>query len=249
LVPDSLKDGGRARMVERMNEPEARTKAVEEMKEILKKRQSPDYAYAVIASYGIDPTLNGLNIREAAMKTRGADSLDDQIEMVLEIERNGGASGVFHGMSDADLETFMRHPNTMFASDSGVRKLNADVPHPRGYGTDARVLGSYVREKKVLRMEDAIRRMTSLPARTFRFPERGELRVGNMADVIVFDPKTVTDHASYKDPHHYATGFRAVFVNGVLVVENDQHTGARPGMVLRHKAESAVSPDISAPAE
>ncbi|HEV7868847.1 MAG TPA: amidohydrolase family protein, partial [Chthoniobacteraceae bacterium] len=236
LVPDSLKDGGRARMVDRINDPIAKASAVEEMKATLRKRQSPDYAYAVIASYKVDPTLNGLNIAEAARQTRGADTLDDQIEMVLEIERNGGASGVFHGMSDPDLETFMRHPNTMFASDSGVRKLNADMPHPRGYGTDARVLATYVRDKKVLRLEDAIRRMSSLPAQTFRFPDRGELRVGNMADIIVFDPQTVSDHASYKDPHHYATGFRYVFVNGVLVVLNDQHTGARPGMVLRHKA-------------
>jgi N-acyl-D-amino-acid deacylase len=236
LVPDSLKDGGRARMVDRINDPIAKASAVEEMKATLRKRQSPDYAYAVIASYKVDPTLNGLNIAEAARQTRGADTLDDQIEMVLEIERNGGASGVFHGMSDPDLETFMRHPNTMFASDSGVRKLNADMPHPRGYGTNARVLATYVRDKKVLRLEDAIRRMSSLPAQTFRFPDRGELRVGNMADIIVFDPQTVSDHASYKDPHHYATGFRYVFVNGVLVVLNDQHTGARPGTVLRHKA-------------
>jgi N-acyl-D-amino-acid deacylase len=210
------------------------------MKETLRKRQSADYAYAVIASYKANPSLNGLNVAEAASKLHGTASLDQQIDTVLEIEKNGGASAVFHGMSDSDLETFMRHPNTMFASDSGVRQLNADMPHPRGYGTDARVLGIYVREKQVLRLEDAIRRMTSLPAHTFHLEDRGELRKGAMADIVVFDPAAVTDNSTYKDPHHYATGYRYVFVNGVQVVENDRHTGSRPGMILRHK--SVLSP-------
>ncbi len=172
---------------------------------------------------------------QAAEKLRGSNSLDDQIETILEIEKKGGASAVFHGMSDADLGTFMRHPNTMFASDSGVRRFNADMPHPRGYGTNARILGKYVREEKVLRLEDAIRKMTSLPARIFHLHDRGMLRENAMADLVVFDPETVADHSTYQDPHHYATGFRYLFVNGVLVVENDRITGARPGMILRHK--------------
>jgi N-acyl-D-amino-acid deacylase len=170
---------------------------------------------------------------EAARKLRNADSIDDQIETIIAIEKNGGATAVFHGMSDADLELFMRHPNTMFACDSGVRKLNVDVPHPRGYGNNARILGVYVREKKVLRLQDAIRKMSSLPAQTFHLRERGELREGNWADIVVLDPATVADHATYKDPHHYATGFRSVFVNGTLVVDNDVHTGATPGKTLR----------------
>ncbi|MDB6174952.1 MAG: D-aminoacylase [Chthoniobacteraceae bacterium] len=237
LVPDNIKEGGHARFLERLGNAEAKAKCFEEMKATLNKRKSPDYSYAVIASYKADPSLNGLNIAQASEKTRGGSSIDEQIETVLEIEKKGGASGIFHGMSDADLETFMRHPNTMFASDSGVRRLNADVPHPRGYGTNARVLGTYVREKKVLRLEDAIRRMTSLPATTFHLTDRGQLREHAMADIAVFDPETVADNSTYKDPHHYATGFKYVFVNGVLVIENDKHTGARPGMILRRRTE------------
>ncbi|MHA3770626.1 N-acyl-D-amino-acid deacylase family protein [Verrucomicrobiota bacterium sgz303538] len=236
LLPDSVLEGGRAKFLERLANSEVKAKVVDEMKESLRKRQSADYSYAVIASYKADPSFNGLNIVEATRNMRGADSLDEQIETIFEIQKNGGASAVFHGMSDADLETFMRHPNTMFASDSGVRLLNADVPHPRGYGNNARFLGTYVREKKTLRIEDAVRKMTSLPARTFRLKQRGELREGNWADVVVFDPETVADHSTYKDPHHYATGFKYVFVNGALVIENDAHTGARPGMVLRQNA-------------
>ncbi len=234
LIPDDMKDGGHAKFLERLASAETKSKMIAAMKAKLIERKSGDYAYVVIASYKTDPSLNGLTIVEAAAKTRASSSLDDQIATVLEIERNGGATGIFHGMSDADLEKFMQHPNTMFASDSGTRRFNVDVPHPRGYGNNARVLGMYVRGKKVLRLEDAIRKMTSLPAQTFHLKGRGELREGNWADLAVFNPETVTDNASYRDPHHYATGFKYVFVNGVLVVENDRHVGARPGMVVRH---------------
>jgi len=250
LIPDSMKDGGRARFLERLADPAAKCTAISEMKEMLIKRQSPDFSYAVIASYITNPALNGLTVKEAAARLRGGDTLDDQIETVFDIERNGGASGIFHGMNEADLEAFLRHPNTMVASDSGVRRLHADMPHPRGYGTAARLLGTYVRDKKVLRLEDGIRRLTSLPAHTFRLKQRGELREGNIADITVFDPQTVADRSTYGDPHHYSIGFRYVFVNGTLVVENDRHTGARPGVVLRREGTKAPPkvPPPSAPA-
>jgi N-acyl-D-amino-acid deacylase len=250
LIPDSAKDGGREKMLARFADPEAKAKIVEEMKRTLQKRQSADYSYAVIAAHKADPSLNGLNIVEAARKLRNADSLDDQIETILTIETNGGATGVFHGMSDDDLALFMQHPNTMFASDSGVRKLNVDVPHPRGYGNNGRILGVYVREKKVLRLEDAVRKMSSLPAQTFHLRNRGELREGNWADLVVFDPATVRDNATYKDPHHYSTGFQCVFVNGNLVVENDVHNGATPGKTLPHGviANGPIPVDESIPA-
>jgi N-acyl-D-amino-acid deacylase len=236
LVPEAMLEGGTESFRERLANSETKPVIIAKMKETLQKRGSPDYSYAVVASYRADPTLNGLNIVEAARKTRAADSLDDQIETILNIVSNGGATGVFHGMSEADLETFMRHPNTMFACDSGVRRWQVDVPHPRGYGNNARVLAHYVRDRKVLRLEDAIRRMTSLPALTFRFPQRGELRVGFHADITAFDPTTVAAPSTYADPHHYSAGFRYVFVNGILVIDRDQHIGERPGVVLRHGA-------------
>jgi N-acyl-D-amino-acid deacylase len=121
----------------------------------------------------------------------------------------------------------------MVASDSGLRKFGEGVPHPRGYGNCARLLALYVRELRLLRLEDAIRRMTSLPATTFRLAERGVVRPGAWADLVVFDPARVQDHATYREPHQYATGLKRVFVNGVAVVVDDRHTGARPGKVLR----------------
>lgn len=239
LIPDDALEGGREALKKRLDDPAQKAKIVEAMRAKILDRGREDYAYAVIASYRHDKSYNGLNIVEAANKMRGADTLNDQIETILEIQRNGGASGVFHGMSEDDLKTFMRHPNTMVACDSGLRKLGEGVPHPRGYGDNARVLARYVRELKLLRLEDAIRKMTSLPATTFRLEGRGLLREGNWADIVVFDPEKVRDVSTFNDPHHYSEGFRHVLVNGVCVIKDDQLTGARPGKVLRHKSPTA----------
>jgi len=234
LIPDEAFDGGKGKFQELIVNPEEKAKMVAKMKEKIKARGRSDYAYAVIASYKHDKSLNGLNIVEAAKKVRGSDSLDDQIEMILELEKNGSASGVFHGMNEEDLQKFMRHPNTMVACDSGLREFGKDVPHPRGYGNNARVLDHYVRELKVLRLEDAIRKMSSLPANTFRLKQRGELRDGNWADIVVFDPEKVGAPSTFSDPHHYAVGIPYVLVNGVPVIEDNQHNGAKPGMALKH---------------
>lgn len=236
LIPDAAREGGRQKFIERIGRPAEKASIAAEMKQSLARRGVDSFAYAVIASYRHDPSCNGLNIVEAARKQLGGDSLDQQVEMILEIERNGGAQGVFHGMSESDLQNFSRHPNTMFASDSGVRKFKEGVPHPRGYGNNARVLSRYVRELKVLRLEEAVRRMTSLPAATFHLQNRGEIRTGNWADVVVFDPEKVRDNATFSDPHHYATGFRYVLVNGAVVVEDDHQSEARPGRPLRNVA-------------
>ena len=236
LIPDDALEGGPQQFLAILADPTKKADLKARMKQHILARGRQDYAYAVIASFHHDASLNGLNIVEAAKKLRGSDSLDDQIEVILDLEKNGGAAGVFHGINEDDLQAFMRHPNTMIASDSGVREFGKDVPHPRGYGNNARVLGRYVRELKVLRLEDAIRKMTSLPAETFRFGQRGELREENWADIVVFDPAKIGDPATYTDPHHYAVGIPHVLVNGVPVIRNGEHTGAKPGMALRHEA-------------
>jgi N-acyl-D-amino-acid deacylase len=249
LIPESFREGGHAKFLERLANPELKAAVVAEMKTDLKLRKSPDFSYAVIASFHPNPACNGLSIVEAAQLERGHNTVDDQIEFILDIERRGGATGIFHGMSEEDLAAFMRHPNTMFASDSGVRLFQVDVPHPRGYGNNARILGRYVREKHVIALEDAIRRMTSLPAHVFSLQGRGEIAVGACADLAVFDPAVVCDQATYPDPHHYSVGFRWVIVNGTVVVESDQHNGAKPGQVVRRpgtlprKADAAATTD------
>src|SRR6266700_3324514 len=158
LLPEQSRETARLR--EQLASSEGKTSIVAEMKARMRERGRTNFAYAVIADYKHDR------------------SLDDQIELILEIQLNGGASGVFHGISEDDLQAFLRHPNTMIASDSGVRRFQEGVPHPRGYGNNARVLARYVRELKLLRLEEALRRMTSLPALAFGLADRGIIREG-----------------------------------------------------------------------
>ena len=235
LIDARFREGGVQRYRERLADPVEKAKMVADMKDFIAKGKRGDYAYAVVANFKADPRLNGKTIAQAAKLLRGADTLDDQIETILDLEARGGAQGVFHGMSEADLKVFLAHPLTMIASDAAPRKFNDAVPHPRGYGNNARVLGRYVRDQKVLTLEDAVRKMTSLPAKTFRLRDRGELRPGAIADVVIFDPATVSDPSTYADPHHYAVGFSDVLVNGVPVIRAAQLTGARPGTPVRLK--------------
>jgi N-acyl-D-amino-acid deacylase len=232
LIPEWAREGDKFK--ERLANPATKQRIVAEMKEKLRRGLRGDYAYTLIADYDRDPSLNGLNVVEAAQKRRGAATIDDQIELILEIQKNGGASGIFFGISEDDLQAFLRHPNTMLASDSGIRVMGEGAPHPRGYGNSARVLARYVRELKLLSLEDGVRRMTSLPATTFRLKGRGLVREGSWADLVVFDPNKIQDEATFKVPHAYATGFKYVLVNGVPVVVNDRHTGAKPGKALRN---------------
>jgi N-acyl-D-amino-acid deacylase len=139
---------------------------------------------------------------------------------------------VFHGMSEDDVENIMKYPFTMVASDSGIRQFGIGAPHPRGYGSNARVLGHYVREKKTLRLEDAVRRMTSLPAQKFKVTDRGLLRIGMYADVVIFDAANVNDESTFEHPHAYSKGFKYVLVNGSLTVDNFKHIGTRNGVIL-----------------
>ena len=240
IIPDWAREGGK--FSERIADVQQKAKIVDEMKSKLIRGKREDFSYAVIADYKKDRSLNGLNILQAANKRKvgrsvpaepQTASLDDQIALIFEIQTNGGASAVFHSMSEDDIRVFMQHPNTIFASDSGMRRYQEGVPHPRGYGNNARFLARYVRELKLLRLEDAIRKMTSLPATTFHIRDRGIIREGAWADLAMFDPAKVQDNATFDDPHHYATGFHAVLVNGVPVIKDDVHTEARPGKPVR----------------
>ena len=235
LIPNSAREGGREKFRERVSDPDTKEKIVQQMLRNLRASGREDYRYAAIAFFRADPSLNGLRVPEAAMRKYGRDDLRAQIDLIFELELEGSASGVFHTMNEEDLRKFLQHPNTMIAADSSVRTFGSGVPHPRGYGNNARALARYVREEQVLSLEDAVRRMTSLPATTFRLRGRGQIAEGYAADLVVFDPETVQDHGTFTDPHQYATGFKWVLVNGEIVVADDQHTEARPGTILRNQ--------------
>ncbi len=159
-------------------------------------------------------------------------SMEDQYRTVIDIYLDGGAGGVFHTMDETEVKNILKHPLVGIASDSGVRVFGQGMPHPRGYGTNSRVLGRYVRELHVITLEDAIRKMTSQPATAFRMKDRGVIRVGNYADLVIFDPDTVADQATFDQPHQYPVGIETVIVNGTVVYENGQMTGAKPGDVI-----------------
>jgi dihydroorotase/N-acyl-D-amino-acid deacylase len=127
----------------------------------------------------------------------------------------------------------MKHPMTMIASDGRLTRPGEGVPHPRAYGTFPRVLGVYVREKKVLPLEEAVKKMTTMPADRLKLSDRGRLKVGAFADVVVFDAATVSDKGTFEKPHQYPVGIPYVIVNGVPVVDQGKMTSARPGRVLR----------------
>jgi N-acyl-D-amino-acid deacylase len=235
LIPSEAREGGQKRFLERIADPKKKAEIIGEMKATLRNSQRSDYSYAAIASFRKNKELNGKTVPEAAKLARGSDSLDDQIELLFDIQREGGASAVFHNMAEPDLQRFLQHPLTMFASDSGPRAFGEGVPHPRGYGNNARVLGRYVRELRLITLEEAVRKMTSLPARTHRLGQRGEIKPGLSADLVVFDPAKVNDPATFDSPHHYAEGFTHVFVNGIAVIADGKLTGERPGRPVRRE--------------
>lgn len=231
-IPSWALAGGRTEGRKRIADPTNRTKIIGEMKQELKDRGFKDYAYAYVASYNADPKFNGKNIAEITKEVRGKKKVDDQIDQILDIYDKGGASMVYRSMSEDDVQNIMREPFTMIASDSGVRQFGEGVPHPRGYGNNARVLGRYVRELKLISLEDAIRKMTSLPAQTFNLRDRGQIREGFAADLVIFDETKITDKATFEQPHQYAEGFSIVIVNGQIVFDGGKMTGTRSGRPL-----------------
>jgi N-acyl-D-amino-acid deacylase len=228
LLPDWVLAGGRKTGSARLEDKLARERAAHDMKEQLKRAGFKDYSYAVVASYNANPQFNGKSIAEIARK-----NLDAQIEQIFEMYKAGGAGMVFHKMSEDDVRRIMRAPFTMIASDSSVRTFGAGVPHPRGYGNNARVLGFYVRDLHLITLEDAVRKMTSLPAQTFRLRDRGLVREGCAADLVIFDEGKIADQATFDRPHQYPVGINRVIVNGETVFADGQMTAARPGQALR----------------
>jgi dihydroorotase/N-acyl-D-amino-acid deacylase len=229
LLPKWALESGQKAFKERAASPEARTRMrVDIVRSLKEDRGSGDLKNVVFASCAGDRTLAGKSLRDLT----GSDDFERAAEHVVRLQELGGCSCIYHAISEEDVERIMRYPGTMVASDGGIPVFGQDVPHPRNYGTFARVLGRYVRERKVLTLEDAVRRMTSLPATRFRIPGRGLLRPGMKADVAVFDAATVIDKSEFGNPHQYAEGFVHVLVNGTPVLVDGKMLSARPGRAL-----------------
>ena len=233
LIPAWALEGGQQAQRARFDDPVMREKVLVGIAGLIRdERGGGDPKNVQFANGGFDPSLNGKTLADATTKRGLTPPIEHAAETTLWIVQQGGCQGIFHAMSEDDVVRIMRHPGTMIASDGEVPAFGRGNPHPRSYGTFARVLGVYVREKGVLTLEDAVRRMTSFPAARIGLQDRGILRPGMKADIAVFDPARVIDRATFDAPHQYAEGFLWVVVNGQPVFDGKDMTAARPGRVL-----------------
>jgi len=250
LLPDRVlqsKSGGSVRhaLVRRLAPGRERARVAREMRRRLHDELGRDHLdYAVVASAPWRPELEGKNLRVVNAAAGRPDGIAAEIETALDLCREGAASGlgggvcgtqmVFHTMDESDVERIFADPLTMVARDGGVAFPGRGAPHPRSYGTSARVLARFVRERGLVSLEEAVRKMTSSPASRFGFADRGRIQEGLRADLVLFDPDEVEDLSRFEDPHHESRGFDFVVVNGVVVRDGGLPTCERPGRALRH---------------
>ena len=240
-MPPWVQEGGLERWIERLRDPAIRARVVREMKtrtddweNLLLAAGSPERVLLVgFKSEPLKP-LSGRTLAEVAAQ-RGTSPEETAIDLV--IEDGSRVEAIYFFMSEANVRKKLALPWVSFGSDAGSLAPGGPFarlhPHPRAYGNFARLLGKYVREEQIVSLAEAVRRLTSLPAENLRIERRGRLAPGYHADVVVFDPKTIIDHATYAKPRQYATGVRHVWVNGVAVLRDGEHTGATPGRFVR----------------
>jgi N-acyl-D-amino-acid deacylase len=234
VIPDWLHVGGVPRMLERLSDPAVREKMAEEYEEM-----GRDFN-KVIVSYVKNPDnkdIEGMSLADIADKW-SKNIVDTVCELMID-ERGEAMNVTFWGVEE-DVDTMIQHPAVMPCSDGWLLAptgpLGAGKPHPRCYGAFPRYLNQYVTEKKILRMEDAIRRMTSMPATKLRLQDRGVLKEGMKADITIFDPKTIRDKGTFSDPHQYPIGISHVIINGAITIEDGQHTGGLNGEIILNES-------------
>ncbi|WP_337172436.1 D-aminoacylase [Gemmatimonas aurantiaca] len=239
-MPPWVQEGGYPEWARRLQDPAIRRKVAEEMRTPTDKWESlllaagtPDHV--LFSGFKADSLkqYTGKTLAEVA-KLRGTGIEETAMDLVV---KDGSRVGTIYFIINEDnIAKQLRKPWVSVGSDAGSLAAEGvflkSNPHPRAYGSFARILGKYVREDSVLTLQEAVRRMTSLPATNLRIRRRGALKPGYFADIVVFDPKTIRDNATFEQPHQYATGVRDVFVNGTAVLARGEHTGAKPGRVV-----------------
>ncbi len=238
-IPPWAMEGGDAAMRKRLREPESRKRILDDIRNktdwpnFYRNAGSPDHIVPVSFKQESLKPLQGKTLTQIA-KDRDRDPVETLLDLLIE---DGSSIGtVYFITAEENIRKLVPLPWISFGSDEAAQApegvfLNS-MPHPRAYGNFSRVLGKYVRDEKLLTLEAAIRKLTSLPATNLRLDHRGMLREGYFADVVIFDPKTITDKATYEKPHQYSVGMKHVFINGVQVLKDGEHTGAKPGKAL-----------------
>jgi N-acyl-D-amino-acid deacylase len=231
-----LFEGGGPRVQERLKDAATRERVRRDIVNKVKAQGFDDLSFAYIASYDPEPGFNGRNLADITSRVKNKTDIDSQAELVIEMLQAGSARLVLRKMSEADVETILKQPFTMVASDASVMgQGGSSVPHPRNFGNNARTLGFYVRERKLLTLPEAIRRMTSFPAQTFKLWDRGLVRPGMAADLVLFDEKRIADLATFEQPKRHPIGIEYVIVNGKVAVRKSISTRPRAGQILRWK--------------
>jgi dihydroorotase/N-acyl-D-amino-acid deacylase len=233
LIPQVFQEGGQKALIERLDAPAQRAKIKLAIIERIKfDRGGGDPANVVMANCSWDKSLAGKSLADIT-KARGREvTFENAAETLMEIQHSGGCQAVYHAISEEDLQRILKYPFTMVGSDGEIPQFGSGAPHPRSYGTFVRVLGRYVRELHTVTLEDAVHKMSGLPAQRLKLYDRGLIRPGMKADLAIFDAATVADTATFEKPHQYAVGVKYVVVNGKLVIDDGKLTSERPGRIL-----------------
>lgn len=240
IMPGWVLAGGHDAWVARLKNPEMRARVLADLRYTGDDRENPfmeletadNILVTAFKSQALKP-LSGKTLTEVA-RMRGQDPLETALDLIIEDDSRVGT--IFFSMSEENVRRQISLPWVSFCSDSASLAPEGTFlnyhPHPRAYGAFARVYAKYVRDEKVISLQEAVRRMSALPAANLKLKQRGRLQPGYFADVVVFDPATIQDHATFAQPHRYATGVQHVLVNGVPVIHQGEHTGATPGRVV-----------------
>ena len=242
IFPPWTQDGGHSAWIERLKDPEIREQIIEEIKTPTDEWEN-FYQMAgggegiILVGLRSDDLQKyvGMTLSEVAAERGDEDEVRTAVD--LTIEDNNRIGAIYYLMSEENVQRQIQLPWMSFGSDGGTFAAEGDVlnrqMHPRAWGNFARLLGKYVREEKLISFEEAIYRLTGLPATNLKLNDRGFLREGYYADIVIFDPESIEDHATFENPHQYATGVEHVFVNGVQVLNHGEHTGEYPGRFVK----------------
>ena len=237
LFPQWVLAGGPEEFAKRVTDPELLPQIKEEMREIfMNDRTGGDLSRLQIRVLRSDESYNGKTVADMAADRGLPNNVETGIDLVIELQLKGGFSAIFHAMDEQDVIRIMQHPLAMIETDGDPVSYGDGYPHPRSYGAFPRVLARYVRELGVLTLEQAIQKMTSMPADQYNQKERGRIVEGAYADIVVFDADTIQDQATYTDPHRYPVGIEHVLINGRFVIRSGALTGERPGVWIRGPA-------------
>jgi len=237
LFPQWALAGGADAFAERVSDAEERVRMEEDMRRIFQSdRTGGDLSRVQFRVLPSDPSYNGKRLSDMAADRGLPNNLETGVDLAIELQLQGGFSAIYHAMDEGDVIRILQHPISMIETDGDPVAYGVGYPHPRSYGAFPRVLARYVRELGVISLEEAVKKMTSMPAWRISQSERGRIAVGAFADLVVFDPDAVADQATFTDPHRYPVGIHHVVVNGTPVIVGSALTGERPGRWIRGPA-------------